>query len=565
MSFLKFIVRAETSVDKHWAHDAVSAYAASSIRDKAIFVLEHAVLISYLDKVYGVDKLPRLIQALKQDIILKYLPDLKYAYFKHEKDARDATLNQTYLNILILLGMSSSKLDAKECMTVLKGSNSICTIDESFYTPYLLFIEKMHGLNNYTESDVIAANRSFNTGVKACIPSFAMSGKYLVVRYETAFPSYKLDYNKLKQVIQLGYTPDSIFSYWLGYNWAGMSISSVIGVLAAQCLEKDMNAITKGSNMLGYLSVYKSIIPLPSCIDQSKSLALSSEINTQKNRIVKFLCLIRETHNVQFDDKELLSRIMSSTEANDSNLLNQFLAMETARNVSVEMYNVFKSSIFGNFSELDVTLSGRTGRMNQSGSLSNAKKSKKTEDTDAQQEEEPADDPDISDADNTSKDTTDASVFDGPDSATKLENEDSSDNETPTEEPENDDTSNSGDLGNQPDEEPNEPAESDNTGNQGTTDNTLKKKLPALPKLDDKKGIRLSLSESESTSTVLYREELAAYIDSLLANPPSFLSVQSIAAIRKLKANWLYLLSVQDVHDFLAALIRVPKSLTIKK
>ena len=87
----------------------------------------------------------------------------------------------------------------------------------------------------------------------------------------------------------------------------------------------------------------------------------------------------------------------------------------------------------------------------------------------------------------------------------------------------------------------------------------------SIPKLDDKKGVKLSLSEGESTNSVLYREELEAYIDSLLANPPSILSVQTISALERLKAYWLYMMPVDQLHDWLRAMIRLPKSITIKK
>ena len=76
--------------------------------------------------------------------------------------------------------------------------------------------------------------------------------------------------------------------------------------------------------------------------------------------------------------------------------------------------------------------------------------------------------------------------------------------------------------------------------------------------------MKLKLSEGESPDTVFYREELREYIDTLLKNPPSNFSVQTIAAIKRVRANWLYLLDVKCLYDFLSAIIKMPKTLKVK-
>lgn len=379
------------------------------------------------------------------------------------------------------------------------------------------------------------------------------------------FSSYQLDYKQLGKLVAEGICPNSIWSYWTGYNWRGTEFSGVMGVLAAQCLERDANAIPKGSIMFGFYDIYRKIVPQASRVDQSNSLALLSE--TQHRRcIMKFVCYLRETYGVTFDDVELLNSFVSASGMNDAATLHNFLASNNAREISVEMYNVFKRSCFGTFSELDMVTNGRTVRENQSGSLINAKKTDESDNPDAQQEE---DDPESrkkkknetapGDSPSADEGTNDEAVFDGPDAV----NQDSPANDT-EEQQSNQEQGTPSDS--QPDEELKNPDESSDTKNQVESDTHTqqKTKIPSVPKLDDKRGVKLSLSEGETTSSVLYRKELEAYIDSLLTNPPSILSTQTIAAIKKMKAHWLNLLSVKDLHDWLAAMVRLPKTITLK-
>lgn len=86
-----------------------------------------------------------------------------------------------------------------------------------------------------------------------------------------------------------------------------------------------------------------------------------------------------------------------------------------------------------------------------------------------------------------------------------------------------------------------------------------------MPDMDDKKGVKLELSAGETANSVLYRIELEAYIDSLLANPPKFLSTQKVEFLKRVKAYWINRLSVESLCNLLNSIIRLPKELTIKK
>lgn len=563
MSFLKVIEMPSSNPPVEWQNNVESAYKSATPDEKASFVLEQALILNYLTRLYGEDGLPTLINEYKKYVISWFLPELKSNFYSKNSNN---IVKISYLNIEVLLGISNSKLNAEECLKVLNAQlfNIPHAVDASFYAPYVLFVERTSDITKYIESDNMDKARSFNVSSACAIPSFSIVGRSLYVNYETVFPSYQLDYKQLGKLVAENICPNSIWSYWSGYNWRGITFSGVMGVLAAQCLERDANAIPKGSIMFGFYEIYRKIVPQISRIDQSNSLALLSE--TQHRRcIMKFLCYLRTTWGVIFDDAELLNYFVKDSGLDDAATLHKFLASEDTREISVEMYNVFKRSCFGTFSELDMVINGRIARANHSGSLINAKKTEEGDDPDAQQEE---DDPESQkkkdetapgDSSTAGGSTNDEAVFAGPDAV----NQDST-TEDATDETQSNQEGTTPDS--QPDEELKNPDESSATDQMGTDTHTQQKpKIPSVPKLDDKRGIKLSLSEGETTSTVLYRKELEAYIDSLLANPPSILSTQTIAAIKKMKAHWLHLLSVKDAHDWLAAMVRLPKSITLKK
>ena len=567
MSFLKVIEMPSSNPPVEWQNNVETAFKHAKPGEQAAFLLEQALVLNYLTRMYGEDGLPILIDEYKKFVTSWFLPTVKSNFYSKNPDP---IVKIAFLNIEVLLGVSNGKLDAEECTKVLNSQlfNIPHAVDASFYAPYVLFVERTSDITKYIESENMNNARSFNVSTACSIPSFSIVGRSLYVNYETMFPSYQLDYKQLGKLVAENICPNSIWSYWAGYNWRGIQFSGVMGVLAAQCLERDANAIPKGSTMWSFYEIYRKIVPQTSRIDQSNSLALLSE--TQHRRcIIKFLCYLRATWGVTFDDAKLLNHFILQSGLNDATTLHKFFSSDDEKEISVEMYNVFKRSCFGTFSELDVVINGRTVRENQSGSLINAKeKTEEGDDPDAQQkkkkknddpeapEEEPAPgNQDSADA------TTDEAVFDGPDS---VGNQDSPAEKDPDESQSNQE---SGTTSDSPDKEQQNPDDASKQTDQMESDTHTqqKPKIPSVPKLDDKRGVKLSLSEGETTSTVLYRKELEAYIDSLLANPPSILSTQTIAAIKKMKAHWLYMLSVKDLHDWLSAMVRLPKSVTLKK
>lgn len=564
MSFLKVIEMPSPDTSLNWREDPDHAYKTATIAEKAVFLLDQSIILNYLCRLYGdEEKLPVLLKDYREHVIRWYVPSVKSEFYKRDADP---VVKMSYQNIEVLLGLSNGKVDADLVQKVLSiHMPSIPhAVDASFYAPYVQFVERSADALRGTNDEAVNKLKSISVPVAVAIPSFSMNGRSIYVNYETLFPSYLLEYKALGKLAEDGICPSTIWAYWSGYNWRGIDFSGVMGVLAAQCLERDANAIPKGSNMFGLYSVYQTVVPQTNRIDQSNSLALLSETK-HRRCVIKFLCHLRTVWGVKIDDVELMDKLILSSGMDDATTLHKFLMSKDTREISVEMYNVFMRSCFGTFSELDMVVNGSKSQRNLSGSLRNAKKTEE-DDPDAQQDD---DNPESRKKQKKAGNETAPGEESKTGDATTDEATQNDPNEGNQDSPAGgDNAADSNPGGNQPDAKPDEefrnPDESSAT-DQRETDTHTQQKIPSVPKLDDKRGVKLSLSEGETTSSVLYRKELEAYIDSLLANPPSILSTQTIAAIKKLRAHWLHLLSVKDLHDILSAMVRLPKSITIKR
>ena len=559
MSFLKCIVKADAIVNDVWCNNVERAFHQASASEKALFLLDQAVICHYLTTMCGENGLPSLIAHYKGTLKTWFLPDVAKLFNDVPSERRDPIVNVAYPNICVLLGVTNlGAIDKDECIKLLDLDMDIPrATDNTFYVPYLSFVSGTNGLERYAEIDAtIGNNRSFSINQTVSIPSFKIIGRHLTTRYDVLLPSYTFDCLETSRFATDGIDINSILAYWAGYNWRGVNFSSVIGVLAAQCLEKDTNAIPRGSKLFGYLDVYKRLMCTNNC-EPFASLALSSDTTIQRRNIIKFVVHLRRRYGVLFDNPKLLSTYLHGTNDDTVTPLHKYLNATSPSDISVEMYNAFKSSCFGNFSELDLVINGRIDRKGQAGYL-NATKTEKEDDPDAKQDN--PEKSEKSEGDTPEGTAPDETGTNPDDDKTKSEKQE----ETQDSSSDNKSDSDASPAETTPDEEPNSDKESNNdTINQSNT-HTQQKRF-SVPKLDDKRGVKLSLSEGETTNTVLYRKELGAYIDSLLANPPSFLSVQAISVLKILRSSWLNMLSPTDLHDFINALVRLPKSITLKK
>lgn len=581
-SSFKFITAKNSPIFKDWYDNRDLAYENSPIESKLFFLMNQCIMLSYLNKAYDSmvssntsrvydNGFLYLITNYKNDFIIPAINELrnKIQYFENSK-VTEEILEQ--LNILI--NDSTIRINSELCISTLTQYRSDlvpCAFennDASFYRPYLLFVEKAVSTETLLDANIIDKAHSFKIVDDVTIPSFSVTADNLfVVSYEQRFSSYVYDPKKdieLDKTLNIG--PSSIFSFLYGYDWSSWTFNGFLGVLASMCLELDANVIPQSSLMWVYYFLYRTVFGwTPHAKTRSNSLALSSNINLARRCVLTFIAAVCNRHKVKVDDTNLLGDLLSDSKDDTADNLHKYLNAKDASSVSVEMYTAFKRSIFGTFEELDF------------------KKSKKQSldkimTLQARSDKEVS--PSIANVNSISalpqylRDSTFGleSVLIETGNRIKLaknaaggiyfnaEAEQEKDEATPEEEadskkPENPD---SDDMN--PDEDPVTMPESNNEEMEDEDTHTQQ----PLPQVSDKRGIKLDLSLNENTDTVLYRFELKAYVDALLANPPKYLDVQTISYLKKLKAFWWNCLSVQTLYDVLNTMVKVPKAYRIK-
>jgi len=560
-SFLQFIASNTSTIPEGWIQNAAAEYRALPILAKAHFVLEQSVLVNYLNRLYDSGP-PNVITDLIRTIMKDYLYDVTFAYENEKNEALLTQLKEIVPHIHALLNFDKSRIYSKEILALLqrdKDNESYphC-FDISFYTPYLRFLDSTTLQPNYVDDEQVINSVSFSIG-NVSLPGFSYSGQILSVSYECTFASYSYAYKAIHQFIKDALIPlDSVLTYWYGYNWTGDTFTGVTGVFAAQCLELDANAIPTQSAMWGYRDIYLKVVS-NSNLSKLQQMAQSSSLNLHRRRILAFLIELRKRYNVTFDNKELLAKFLV-TEDEDAQKLHAFLqntnveANASAAKVSVEVYHAFKRSPFGKFEELDIA------------STTNFQNKKKTE---AEEDDDPDTEQDDSESEDTppkKKKAKDEGTASPEDEGTEGAGADDAETDS-GQDPESDDDSQASASSDTPDDEPSTTDDSETKDDAGSSDttNTHTTIVQEIPKLSDKRGVKLTLSTGESTDTVLYKLELESFVDTLLTNPPKSLSVQTITALKVVRSRWLHLLSAQSAYDVISRIIKVPKEIKPQK
>lgn len=580
-STLKFITAKNSYIPKEWFHNPSAAFKQAPMMCKLTFLMQQSVIINYLERAYGTFSpnssgtydtgILYLITIYKEDLIIPLVDEIKSRMDQLDnRKVVDAVIEQ----IDILLNRASFQLDADLCFSFIESNEeelprAFEISDTSFYRPYLLFVESSHNAGSLVDIKGSSSTKTVKVDGPVTIPSFGLSADdLLVVSYEQKFSSYSYDIHasvELDKALNIG--PSSILTYLYGYDWSSWTFNGLLGILASMCLELDANVIPQSSLMWLYYFLYRKVFGWsPHARTRSNSLGMSPNIITARRCVLTLITAIRKRYHVQLDDTELLSDLLYDSRDKDVNAdnLHKYLNAKDAASVSVEMYTAFKRSMLGTFEELDFKktkkqsldrimalrarsdkeVSANLGEVNDVSALepylrdrtfsleavlgkvggrTNMVKNAagdSDDDVDAGQgadesfDEDEAAKPDSPDSDDSNPDSDPATMPGG-------DTEEMEDEHTHTQDP--------------------------------------------LPSVSDKRGIKLELGPNENTDTVLYRFELKAYVDALLANPPKYLDVQTVTYLKRLKAFWWNCLSVQTLYDVLNSMVKVPKDYRIKK
>lgn len=582
MSSLKFITSKDAPIissprHKSWVDNRDRVYEQLNVANKLAFLLDQSLIINYLERAYS-GFIPGneiaydtgilyLITNYKNDFIIPALADIaRLAAYEDDNSILRRQLDQ----VQIVAGVSTDTLDSDLCVQILTNNpfdNMVKAYDITFYRPYLLFLERVYK-DSTIEIDHVSDAKNFTVSDMVTIPSFSITqSNIIVVSYEQRFSSYKYDAKKhtgLEKTLQI--KSPSILSFLYGYDWSTWSFHGLLGVLAGMCLELDANAIPSGSLMRLYYTLYRVVFGwAPHAHTRANSsIGLSSDIAIIKRCVLTFIAAVCERYKTKIDNTEVLATLATlGDDASTNNLHSYLSAKDTPDTSSVEMYTNFKKSVLGTFEELGF-IKSKEQSLNQLVALqarfdkevsASIKNAKYLDELDPYLADSTVDFTAIN-ATGTGTTTAAAGGYYNADTEQPAGTEDPEDPEEAVEpeSPDSDDVNPSSDPTTMPGGDNEEMEDDEDTHTQ-----------EPLPVVGDKRGIRLILSGDENTDTVLYRFELKAYVDGLLANPPKYLDVQTINYLKRLKAFWWNCLSVQTLYDVLNSMVKLPKEYRIKK
>jgi hypothetical protein len=87
---------------------------------------------------------------------------------------------------------------------------------------------------------------------------------------------------------------------------------------------------------------------------------------------------------------------------------------------------------------------------------------------------------------------------------------------------------------------------------------------PPTISTNDKSGYSLTLpTTGSSLDNYLYLQEVEFIISTLLKNPPESISTEDLSILRRLKSHWLFILSIETVHEIVTKIVKLPIKLKL--
>lgn len=564
MPYIHYIADLGQNFHQIWLERPETAFGRLSLAGKAKFLLEQNVLLGYLRLLY--QQLPPLLQDYWDHCQQHYLRRLRHELDLEEDrplfvsrvvdlfDGEQGIPPVNYSDEMIDLLLEPIPSGASDADQLMPHAGSM-----SFYRPFILYYAAANRIDLHVTGQA-PSNERIQCTEQVSLPTFILGASGLHADYVTKCPSFKLDFRSLTKFCsaECSVQPtNSALCFWLGYDWRKYKLNELLAFVAAQAIELDLNRIPHDdSDSLMFYDVYRKLTGwLPPVLTQLEPTDLASSLLNCRRRLINWLLELRQRFQLAINDTDFIASLLNGDGGDEepaAEKLKQYFAAKQPSAISVEMYQAYKQSIFSQIPELD--------RLQWSEPLDvdtdilrrdNVRDS--LIDRYSQFSQEAASRGLTRLATQTAPwlstfsleaETPDEAQVDGEDSAPDTEQAASSEPNATEDEP-------------APMTVP-DGSTGETEVDPDTVDDT--DSAPPLPNVSSRKGITLELTPGENTDTTLYRLELESYVDSLLANPPKYLSVQKLDYLKKIKAYWFNILSVQALYDVLGTIISVPNT-----
>lgn len=614
MSFVKFIHALGEPIINSWATNAETAYRSLVDDERAAYIFEQSLAIRYLYLAYG-GALPVLIRNHSCKILehARCLIEQKDAMLRDPGVQRSGFILSTFCKIVSaiekLVNGQPIENSAEIYQEVIR-----CTQNDVRYprvivnTPVCLaFYDTLLKYLNPT-----LHRNGFSTNQALCLPSICLVGQTIVFNYDATFTNYNLSKQLANNLLAVQIVPNTFFEFVSGFSWSDFQndgVMRLVGLLSTYSLDLDtswlyqnyedsprvldnprtkfglMRNVRRTSNEAKIFTILKRFVHhFNSYIETPfDALEISSEVSFRRLFISLLIALRRQYHLV-FNDNDIsvLSTVMGKGENGIQAYLNT-----SNNNVSNEAIKEFNGSVFSEFPELHLGNRVRFGSERSDESFSYRDIATQKENlkemylhdasiTGPAPLRDAKNDVDDSDTKSAASKDLDQTLDEMPDDATASDSNDSKGltdggNENGDVGATGDDDTSGTKSDGDKDESTNDEGENNTSDADADEKSDTKRdkismrKVPDLPDVSDKQGVKLELASSDTTDTVFYRVELKSYIDSILDNPPRTISQQKIQVLRKIEALWLNILTPQCIYDLINSVIKLPEMYRIHK
>ena len=193
-TLIKFIVKDNTPISEEWLNQPNRAYQNLSGIDKATFLVQQAIMVNYLYRVYDNKPADDIID-YKNKCQNWWLPDLDAELDCAEGVEKEA-INAAIRICTVLLERGADSLEAilnisEISVLIERETDAPIAADASFYISYIEFINKApHAIvvANSNNSEVIERH-AFNYATVS-LPTFSYAGRIIRICYDAAFSHY---------------------------------------------------------------------------------------------------------------------------------------------------------------------------------------------------------------------------------------------------------------------------------------------------------------------------------------------------------------------------------------
>ena len=354
-----------SAATSRWMKNSDVTYEKLDIYVKCQWLLSQSLLCHYFSLLY--DDSPMLHSVHNNssiNLFKNYQNDLIYKVKQLRRENHTLTLFSTVSACEFLLGVSSNapQVVKEELYALLSADFSHIvdpekrelpdTLRPSFYTAYLHYtLAGYQNLNKKIDAGIFEEkdNKEF---AECEVPVFNFYHNTICYSY-VKFNSYKFDATVLN-------SPDnnqlysSIFGFWLGLNTASTSMTALIGFLASQAIIFDKAIIPPNSMSWLWYKLYTAFFDWQDPI-QNISFPVSSDNHDMTRWLTYFLVHHRKTHNVVFDDKSILAKVLSVdpklSDLKDAQIV-EYVSSSNLASISAEALNTFNESLYSKFPEL---------------------------------------------------------------------------------------------------------------------------------------------------------------------------------------------------------------------